>query len=171
VRTELEHERSGVRISIVELPAVNTPQFDWARTHMTHQPRPMGRVYQPEAAADAVFRAAHGHWREYWLGRTTLETILANMLAPSVMDRYLARTAFEGQARAAQVSPDRQDNLFQPVGPLHRTNGAFTTEAHTEALMAPGPVVRAGVVALGAALLAGAAFALGAGRAHRAETR
>jgi hypothetical protein len=71
LRAELLHEDSGICLSIVELPAVNTPQFDWARVHLSHTPRPMGTPVEPEVVADAVFRAAEGSWREYWLGLPT----------------------------------------------------------------------------------------------------
>src|SRR3569832_698877 len=70
--TELMHEKSGIRVSLVELPAVNTPQFDWARTHLSHTPRPVGQPVQPEVVAEAVFRAAAGRYREYWIGLTTM---------------------------------------------------------------------------------------------------
>jgi NAD(P)-dependent dehydrogenase (short-subunit alcohol dehydrogenase family) len=119
LRAELLHEGSGIRISIVELPAVNTPQFDWARVHLPRTPRPMGRPIEPEVVADAVFRAAHGSWREYWLGLPTILTIMANMIVPGFLDRYLARHAFEGQQTRVTVGPDRRDNLERPVSGLH----------------------------------------------------
>jgi NAD(P)-dependent dehydrogenase (short-subunit alcohol dehydrogenase family) len=161
VRAELMHERAKISLSIVELPAMNTPQFDWARTHMPRQPRPMGRVYEPEAAAGAVWRAAHAGGREYWLGRTTLLTIVGNMVAPGLMDRYLARTAVKGQATRKPVSPQRRDNLFAPVHALHRTRGSFDGEAHDRALLVPGQAARIGAVAAGAAVFLGAGLLAG----------
>jgi hypothetical protein len=140
---------------------MNTPQFDWARTHMPRQPRPMGRVYEPEAAAGAVWRAAREGGREYWLGRTTVLTIVANMVAPGLMDRYLARTAVKGQATRRPVSPQRRDNLFAPVHDLHRTRGSFDGEAHDRALLLPGQAARLGAVAAGAAVFLGAGLLAG----------
>lgn len=161
LRTELNHDGSKVRLRIVQLPAMNTPQFDWARTHMANQPRPMGRVYQPECAAEAVWRATRGWAREYWVGRTTVMTILGSVVAPGFMDRYLAR-AWEGQERPRPVSPAREDNLHEPVGPLHSTRGAFGDEAQERALIIPGPVARFGVVAAGAAACVGLGLAAAA---------
>jgi NAD(P)-dependent dehydrogenase (short-subunit alcohol dehydrogenase family) len=164
VRGELLHEGSGVRISIVELPAVNTPQFDWARVHMRHAPRPMGRPVQPEVAADAVFRAAQSSGREYWLGYPTALLILANTVVPGLLTRYLARTAVAQQQTAKVVDAGRPDNLEQPVTPLHRTRGSFSAEARGGAPLVPGDVVRVATFALGALLC----VALGAGLARGA---
>ena len=150
VRSELLHEKSGVRLVMVQLPAMNTPQFAWARTHMRRQPRPMGAVYQPEAAAEAVFTAARNRWREYWFGRTTFLTIIADTVLPGLLDRMLAHTAIEGQETAEPVRSDRKDNLYRPVSGLHRAHGTFGALAREHGLLVPGPVARLGVVALGA---------------------
>jgi len=161
VRTELLHEGSGVSICMVDLPAVNTPQFDWARVHVPRQPRPMGRPIEPEVVAEAVFKAAGGRWREYWLGFPTLETIIGNTVWPGFLDRYLARKAVAGQQTDKPVQPDRRDNLAEPVSALHRTRGSFSDEATSKAMLVPAPLVRLGVVAAGA--LAFLALGLGAG--------
>ena len=147
VRAELLHEGSDIRISIVELPAVNTPQFDWARVHMPRSPRPMGRPVQPEVVANAVFRATQGRWREYWLGMPTILTILGDAAFPGILDRYLARTAVEGQQTSRPVRPNRQDNLEQPVTDLHRMRGSFGDEAASSAPLIVGEVARIGVFA------------------------
>ena len=158
LRTELINENTGIRITMVDLPAVNTPQFDWARVHMRHAPRPMGKPIEPEVVADAVFRAARGSWREYWLGLPTMMLIVGNTVLPGLLDRYLAKNAVTGQQTKTLVGPDRRDNLEQPVTPLHRTRGSFSGEAATRAPMIPAEVARVGVVAAGALLF----FALGA---------
>src|SRR5690606_35853093 len=119
LRAELLHEQSPVRLAVVELPGLNTPQFDWARTHQPNQPRPMAPVYSPEAAARAILRAARVPRREYWLGWPTVKLILGNQLAPGLLDRYLARTAYRGQDTGAAVSPERPENLFAPVPGRH----------------------------------------------------
>jgi hypothetical protein len=161
LRADLRHEASPIHLSIVELPAVNTPQFDWARTHRSHRPRPMGKVFEPEVAAGAIWRAASAPIREYWLGRTTLMTILGNMIWPAYLDRYLSRTAVSGQETGEFVRPDRRDNLFEPVHDLHRTDGSFGDEAHRRAVLVPGPAARAGAAILGALACIGAGVALG----------
>ena len=120
LRAELEHEHSPIVVSILELPAMNTPQFDWARTHRAHQPKPMGTIYQPEAAAEAVLLAARTGASEYWVGTSTLLTIVGNMIAPKFMDWFLARSAVAGQETNQLVKPCRRDNLMQPVADLHR---------------------------------------------------
>ncbi len=156
VRAELLHEKSQVSITMIDLPAVNTPQFDWARAHIDHWPRPMGRPIQPEAVADAVFRAAQGSWREYWLGSPTLETILANMVWPGFLDRYLAMKAVAGQKGDQLLPVDHPDNLDRPITRLHRTRGSFSDEATSGAVLMPAPVMRAGVIVSGALICAAA---------------
>jgi len=152
VRTELLHEGSNVSIAMIDLPAVNTPQFDWARVHIDREPRPMGRPVEPEVVADAVFKAANGGFREYWLGWPTVETIVGNILWPGALDRFLARRAVAGQKTAKPIAAGRQDNLDRPVGPLHRTRGSFSREATGHAVLLPAPLARLSVVALGATL-------------------
>ena len=158
LRTEIEHDKTGIATSIIEMPAMNTPQFDWGRTHMPRQPRPMGTVYQPEAAAEAVYRAAQKKPREYWVGWPTFLTIVGNMIAPDYLDRYLARTAFGGQETSKPVSPDRKDNLCAPLTALHRMHGSFGRISKSRAVILPGSLTRYAVVAAGAL----AFFALGA---------
>jgi NAD(P)-dependent dehydrogenase (short-subunit alcohol dehydrogenase family) len=147
LRTELEHEGSDIRLSMIELPAVNTPQFDWARAHVPRCPRPMGRPIQPEVVADAVFRMASGRWREYWLGMPTLLTIVGDLVLPGALDRYLALKAVDGQQTPRGLPYGRRDNLDAPVTDLHRTRGSFSDEAGSWAPLVPGEVVRVGAVA------------------------
>ena len=152
LRCELEHEKSGIALTMVQLPAMNTPQFDWARTHMPKQPKPMGTIYQPEAAAAAVFQAARSRPKEYWVGLSTCLTIVGNMVAPEFMDRFLARTAVKGQETTAPVRPGRKDNLFEPVTALHATQGRFGATAKPKAFFANGQLMRVAIVMAGAAL-------------------
>lgn len=158
LRAELLHEGSGVTVSIVELPAVNTPQFDWARAHIARAPRPMGVPVEPEVVADAVYRVAQGSSREYWLGLQTVLTILGNTIAPAYLDRYLARKAVAGQQTGTPVFVGRADNLDRPVTPLHRTRGSFSAGSSLHALLIQGELARAACVLIGAALF----FAAGA---------
>jgi NAD(P)-dependent dehydrogenase (short-subunit alcohol dehydrogenase family) len=160
LRSELIAEGSPIRVSIVELPAVNTPQFDWARAHISHTPRPMGRPVQPEVVADAVYRASFGSWREYWLGLPTILLILGDFIVPGALDHYLARTAIKGQQTKTPIEPSRPDNLEHPITPLHRVRGSFSAEAETHAPLVIGEVARLGTVAAGALVffLAGAIY-------------
>jgi len=161
LRAELIHARSGIKLTIVELPAVNTPQFDWARTHMPRQPRPVAPVVQPEVIAQAVLQAVRRPRREYWVGWATLKVILANMLVPRFLDYYLAREVVDAQETRLPVSPGRRDNLMQPVHELHRTRGSFGREASSHAVIAPGPVARMMPVAAGALMVAGLGVVVG----------
>jgi NAD(P)-dependent dehydrogenase (short-subunit alcohol dehydrogenase family) len=162
LRCELLHQRSAIRLVMVHLPAVNTPQFDWARTHMAHEPRPVGPIVQPEVAAEAIVSAASGSSREIWLGRSTLLTILGNMAWPSYLDGYLARNAFDAQETSKPVPLDRPDNLLGPITALHRTRGRFDTEAATRALALSAGMARLAVIAAGAAAIALVVGILGA---------
>jgi NAD(P)-dependent dehydrogenase (short-subunit alcohol dehydrogenase family) len=163
LRAELLHERSDIRISIVELPAVNTPQFDWARVRLPRTPRPMGRPVEPEVVADAVYRVASGSQREYWLGFPTILTILANTIVPAYLDRYLARNAFEGQQTGTAVAADRRDNLDHPVSGLHRTRGSFGSESKLQAPLVAGESMRLAAFVAGALAFMAVGIGLGAG--------
>jgi short-subunit dehydrogenase len=115
LRTELMHEGSGVHITMVQLPAHNTPQFGWSRTKLSNHPQPVPPIYQPEVAAEAVYWAAHHRRREVWVGASSVMVILANKLAPALAARYLARTGYGSQQTDQRVDPNRPDNLFTPV--------------------------------------------------------
>ncbi|RBP02820.1 short-subunit dehydrogenase [Roseiarcus fermentans] len=158
LRAELLAEGSQITVTIVELPAVNTPQFDWARAHLGRTPRPMGRPVEPEAVADAVYRATAGRWREYWLGWPTILLILGDFVLPGALDRYLAGAAIEGQQTKTPIAHDRPDNLDHPVTSLHRVRGSFGREAETHAPLVVGELARLGAVAAGALVF----FAAGA---------
>lgn len=169
VRTELIHDGSAINLTIVELPAVNTPQFEWARTHLSHCPRPVPPVIEPEAAAEAIVRAAYRPARETWLGLATVKLLLAAMLGPGFLDHYLARHAYEAQATAQHVPPWREDNLEHPVPGLHRVRGAFGQEAASRAPSFSGPLVRM-LVPIGACLAAAClGFAVGRARSSRGQ--
>ena len=164
LRSELLHERSRVVVTMVQLPAVNTPQFDWARTHLRHTPRPVAPVVQPEVAARAILKAAIERPREYWLGGSTIKAIVANMLAPGLLDRYLARMAYPAEQREALAGPERPDNLETPVTALHRTRGSFGAESRSRAVLTSDSEARVllSLAGLGAmALLGRAVYRIG----------
>jgi len=134
VRCELLHDRSRVRVVVVQLPGVNTPQFEWVRNKMPHTSQPVGTVYQPEVAARAVAWAARHGRREVQVGVPTVEAILADKLAPGLMDRYLADTVYEGHQTDRPEDPTRPDNLFHPVAGDHGAHGPFDDRAKDRSL-------------------------------------
>jgi NAD(P)-dependent dehydrogenase (short-subunit alcohol dehydrogenase family) len=163
LRTELMHERSGVRITTVHLPALNTTQFGLVRTRMPRKPRPVAPVYEPEVAARAIVWASeHPQRREHWVAGSTVMTILGSRLAPGwVGDRYLAKTGFDGQQTSEPVDADRPDYLFEPVPGDHGAHGTFGDEAKPRSrevwLGEHRGAIAAGLAA-GAAAVAGAAL-------------
>jgi NAD(P)-dependent dehydrogenase (short-subunit alcohol dehydrogenase family) len=133
VRCELLHERSDVRITMVQLPAVNTPQFSWVLSRLPRHPQPVPPIYQPEVAARAIVHAAlHPERREYWVAGSTAATLIANAVAPGLLDRYLARTGFDGQQTDQPASPERPANLWEAVDDRddHGSHGAFSDRSH-----------------------------------------
>jgi short-subunit dehydrogenase len=133
LRCELLHDRSNVHTTMVQLPAVNTPQFSWVLSRLPKHPQPVPPIYQPELAARAIVYAAdHPRRREYWVGTTTALTLLANAVAPGVLDRYLARTGF--QAQQTDQPPTPEANLWRPEdgrkGADHGAHGIFDKTAH-----------------------------------------
>jgi NAD(P)-dependent dehydrogenase (short-subunit alcohol dehydrogenase family) len=126
LRCELLHERSNVSVTMVQMPAVNTPQFSWVLSRLPRRPQPVPPIYQPEVAARAVLYAAdHPRRREYWVGGTTAATLIANKLAAGLLDRYLARTGFSAQQTDEPAPPDAPVNLWEPAdGPAGQDFGA-----------------------------------------------
>jgi NAD(P)-dependent dehydrogenase (short-subunit alcohol dehydrogenase family) len=129
LRSELLHDKSGVTITMVQLPGVNTPQFDWIRAKLPGKPRPIGKVYQPEVAARAIYFAAHTDRKEVEVGWPAVEAIWGDKFASSMLDHQLAEIAFKGQQDPEPVSPDRKDNLFEPVPGDHGAHGRFDDQA------------------------------------------
>ncbi|PWC89431.1 short-chain dehydrogenase [Azospirillum sp. TSH100] len=158
LHSELIHDDSRVRLTTVHLPAVNTPQFDWARSHMPRRARPMGTIFQPEDIAHAILHAAENPRREYWLGGSAMQAILGTLLAPGFADRYLAKTAVEGQMTDELEIPNRPDNLYQPVSGLHRTRGRFGLPHNSLRLTAPSSAARGIAMAAGLLLAGGVGF-------------
>jgi NAD(P)-dependent dehydrogenase (short-subunit alcohol dehydrogenase family) len=116
LRCELLHEKSNVHVTMVQMPAVNTPQFSWVRSKLPRHPQPVPPIYQPETVARNVLYAAdHPRRREYWVGSTTMATLAANAVAPGLLDRYLGRTGFDAQQTSEPHDPNAPDNLFTPA--------------------------------------------------------
>ncbi|MEU5837954.1 SDR family oxidoreductase [Streptomyces diacarni] len=132
LRCELLHAKSGVSVTMVQLPGLNTPQFTWVKSRLPHNPRPVAPVYQPEVAARGVLYAAdHPRRREYWVGGSTVGTLLGDKFAPGLLDRYLARTAFKGQQAEHDRAPSQPDNLWKPADQQqdYGAHGEFDDEA------------------------------------------
>ncbi len=134
LRCELMHDKSKVRVTVVQMPAVNTPQFSWVRSKLPRQPQPVPPIYQPEVAARGVLYAAdHPRRKQYFVGASTVATILANRVAPALLDRYLAKTGYDSQ-QTGEREPDRPDNLWEavddPRGDDHGAHGEFDERSH-----------------------------------------
>nr|BFF03881.1 SDR family oxidoreductase [Streptoalloteichus tenebrarius] len=134
LRCELMHDGMDVHITMVQLPAVNTPQFDWARTRMPEKAQPVPPIYQPEIAARAIVHAAdHPRRREYWVGSSTVGTLLGDKFIPGLLDRYLARTGYRSQQSGQPEAPNRPANLWKPLdngqGRDYGAHGRFDPKA------------------------------------------
>jgi short-subunit dehydrogenase len=138
LRSELMHDRSQVHVTMVQMPALNTPQFDWAECRMPYAPQPVPPIYQPEVAARAIVWAARHRRREVYVGMSAIKAIVANKFFPGLLDRYLARTNYAAQRRQPLTPPPAKSNLWHSVHGLHRTHGAFDSRAqpHSAALWA-----------------------------------
>ena len=161
LRCELRHRGSNVKLSMVQLPGLNTPQFDHCRVKrpVERHPMPVPPVYQPEVAARAVHWAAHHDRRELYVGLPTVATIVGNKVAPWLMERYLARTAYGSQQmKDLTVDLDRPDNLFEPLDRDEGAHGRFDDRAHAHSLQLRLSELRP-LVAAGVAAAAGAAAA------------
>jgi NAD(P)-dependent dehydrogenase (short-subunit alcohol dehydrogenase family) len=132
VRCELRHERSNVRITMVQLPALNTPQFSWVLSRLPRDPRPVAPVYQPEVAARAVLWATDHDRREWWVGASTAGTLAVNAVAPAFLDRYLARTSVKSQQTDQTVTIDPVGNLWRPADDERDfgAHGVFDAKSH-----------------------------------------
>lgn len=130
LRTELLHDKSGVHTTMVQIPALNTPQFGWVRNKLPRKAQPVPPIFQPEVAARAIYYAAHHpNRREYFVGGSTVKAIVGNKLVPSLADQYLARNGYESQQYDGSEDPNRPDNLFHPVPGDHGAHGAFGDRA------------------------------------------
>jgi NAD(P)-dependent dehydrogenase (short-subunit alcohol dehydrogenase family) len=129
IRTELIHDNSNVHITMVHLPAVNTPQFNWCKTRLPNQPQPVPPIYQPEVPAEAIVWAAEHRRRELWVGKSTVKAIIGNKLVPAFADWYLGKTGYRSQQTAQPVNGERPSNLYEPVDGMHATHGIFDERA------------------------------------------
>jgi short-subunit dehydrogenase len=156
LRSELEHDGSGIRLTMVQLPAVNTPQFDWARNHLDQQLQPVPPIHEPEGVADAIVRAAEEAPRELWVGGPSIQAILGTMIAPGLLDGMMARRAWGGQMTGKPALP-RADNLFEAPPGDPGAQGRFAARARPHAIAVSGATIRALLMGTAAGCMAGAA--------------
>ncbi len=131
IRCELIHERSNVHITMVQMPALNTPQFGWVKSRLPRKPQPVPPIYQPEVAARAIVWAAHHRRREVYVGSSTAVAILGQKIAPQMLDQYLGRTGYDSQQYDGEADPNRLDNLWKPVPGDHGAHGDFDQRARS----------------------------------------
>jgi NAD(P)-dependent dehydrogenase (short-subunit alcohol dehydrogenase family) len=156
VRCELLHDRSRVRLTIVELPGLNTPQFEWIRNRMPHKSQPVGTIYQPEVAARAIVWAAHHDRPELYVGMPTVEAILADKVVPGFLDHYMAQTVYQGHQTDEPEDPRRPNNLWKPVPGDHGAHGPFDDRAKNRSLQLWTTTHRRSLAAAAIGALAGA---------------
>ncbi|HJX28226.1 MAG TPA: SDR family oxidoreductase [Thermoanaerobaculia bacterium] len=164
LRSELIHDGSGVRTTMVQLPAVNTTQFGWVKSRLPRKPQPVPPIYQPEVIARGIYWAAHQDQREVWLGSPTFKAILGNGIAPGLGDRYLARNGYDSQQTESFDDPNRAHNLWEPIPGDHGAHGDFDERAKQSSAQVWASRHRGALTAIGAGIagLAGlAAFARG----------
>lgn len=131
LRSELIHDGSRVRISMVHLPGVNTTQFGWIKSRLPYEPQPVPPIYQPEVMARAIVWSADHDRRELWVGMPTVKTIVGEKIIPGLLDHYLAEVAYTGQQTNSPINPDRADNLFAPVPQDRGAHGDFDDRAQS----------------------------------------
>jgi NAD(P)-dependent dehydrogenase (short-subunit alcohol dehydrogenase family) len=161
LRSELMHDRSGVGITMVQMPALNTPQFGWVRSRLPRHPQPVPPIFQPEVAAEAILWAAHHDRNEMWVGWPAVKAILGNKAIPRELDYYLARTGYGSQQTDEPVDPHREDNVFEPLDDTadYGAHGSFDSRAKPHSYQLWANTHRVGLTLAGLAVLAGTALA------------
>jgi short-subunit dehydrogenase len=129
LRCELIHDKSDVRITMVQMPALNTPQFRWVKSRLKYKAQPVPPIFQPEIGAKAIYYAAHHCRREIYVGWPTVEAIISNKIVPGILDHYLGRTGYASQQMSEPENPNRPDNLWKPVPGDHGAHGVFDNRA------------------------------------------
>ena len=130
LRCELIHDKSNVQVTMVQMPALNTPQFGWVKSRLEYKAQPVPPIFQPEVGAKAIYWAAHHNRREIYAGWPTVEAIVGNKIAPGLLDRYLGKTGFASQQTSEPEDPNRPNNLWEPLQGDHGAHGAFDSRAN-----------------------------------------
>ena len=134
IRSELLHDGIPIQLTMVQLPAMNTPQFEWVKSRLPGKPQPVPPIFQPEVAARAIYWAGHHRRREVYVGFPTVKAILGNKIFPGLLDRYLAKYGFDAQQTGELADPDRPNNLWEPVPGDFGARGHFNRRAHPRSL-------------------------------------
>jgi hypothetical protein len=134
IRSELIHQRSRIRVSVVNMPALNTTQFTWTKNKMDHKVRPRGMIFRPEVAADAILFGVEHDRRAIMVGYTTVEATLGEKVIPGLLDRHLATAAWEGALLPEPADPNQPDNFWTPVAADLGAHGHFDAMAWTWSL-------------------------------------
>jgi NAD(P)-dependent dehydrogenase (short-subunit alcohol dehydrogenase family) len=158
LRCELIHDGSQVRVTMVHMPALNTPQFNWVKSRLPRKPQPVPPIYQPEIAAEAIYWAAHHDRRELYVGMSTVDAIIGNKIAPGLLDHYLGRTGYDAQQYDGYEDPERPDNLWKPVPHDYGAHGDFDSRASSHSVQLWADTHR-GLLALAGVGLAGLVYA------------
>jgi short-subunit dehydrogenase len=165
LRTELLHDKSGVKVTEVHLPAVNTPQFGWSRAKLPKKPQPVPPIFQPELPADAIVYAAEHPRREIWLAWPAVKAILGERIAPGFADHYLARHGYDAQMTKEDIEAARRDDLYTPLAGDHGAHGTFDARAKRWSLAWRLDKHRGGIAAAAAVVVGLGLLAFGASRA------
>ena len=161
LRCELLHDQSKVRVCMVQMPALNTPQFSWVKSRLPNKAQPVPPIFQPEIAADAVVFAATHNRREIYVGMPTVKAIVGNKIAPGYADKYLARMGYDSQQTNEPADPNQPNNLFHPLPGDHGAHGAFDHRSRQFSPQLWATKHRKSLLAAGAALGAAALWKLG----------
>ena len=146
LRSELIHDNIQVHLTMVQLPALNTPQFEWVKSRLPGKPQPVPPIFQPEVAARAIYRAAHRKRREVFVGWPTLKAVIANKIFPGYLDRYLAKHGYDAQQTEEAADPHRPDNLWNALPGDYGAHGRFDQQAREHSLQLWATTHRAGLV-------------------------
>ena len=161
LRSELIHDRSDVQLTMVQMPALNTPQFRWVRSRLPRHPQPVPPIFQPEVAAEAIYWAAHHDRDELWVGASAVKAILGNRIMPRALDRYLAWTGYDAQQTGELVDlKSREDNVFEPLDDAedYGAHGDFDERSLGRSYQWWANTHRGWLIAAGVATLAGTAL-------------
>ena len=134
LRCELFHDRSNVKVTMVDMPALNTPQFSWVKSRLKNKPQPVPPIFQPEVAAQAIYHAAQHPRRQFFVGSPTVLAIQGQKFIPGLLDRYLGRTGYDSQQTDEPDDPNRPNNVWEPVPGDHGAHGSFDAEARNFSL-------------------------------------
>jgi len=171
LRCELLHDESRVRVTEVQMPALNTPQFSWVKSRLPRKAQPVPPIYQPEVAAEAIYWAAHHRRRELLVGFSTVQAVWGTKFIPGLIDRYLARTGYDGQQHDGPADPMRPNNLWEPVPGDQGAHGDFDDRASDRCFQLWATTHRSWLALAGAGTLAAAWAARAARRPRRRRWR